>query len=244
MSSIRRQLLGGLLGVVVLAMALAASAVYLQARAELDELFDYHLKQMALSLRERAFEQFVVVDPRGVEDDFDFVIQVWRSDGVRLYFSHPHAALPGRARLGFETITTPEGRWRVFSVQQRGVTAQVGQPMRVREQLALTAALRTLAPFLILMPVLGVLVWLTVGRGLRPLEVVATAVKARTPASLHPLPEQGLPDEVRPLVSALNGLLDRLSRARSRRRSTGHSRRSGLKGSRDRSSLNALRSPI
>jgi two-component system, OmpR family, sensor kinase len=213
MSSIRRQLLGGLLGVVVLALLIAAGAVYLRARAELDELFDYQLRQMALSLRDRAFEQFVVVSPFDIQDDFDFVIQVWSNEGVRLYYSRPHAALPERAQLGFATISTPEGDWRVFGVQQRDVTIQVAQPMRMREEIAASAALRTLAPFLALLPILALLVWITVGRGLRPLEAVAGAVKARTPAALHPLPGQNLPEEVRPLVAALNDLLERLGRA-------------------------------
>jgi two-component system OmpR family sensor kinase len=38
-------------------------------------------------------------------------------------------------------------------------------------------------------------------------------VRARTPAALQPLPELGLPEEVQPLVHALNDLLGRLGRA-------------------------------
>jgi two-component system OmpR family sensor kinase len=38
-------------------------------------------------------------------------------------------------------------------------------------------------------------------------------VRARTPAALQPLPESGLPEEVQPLVHALNDLLGRLGRA-------------------------------
>jgi two-component system OmpR family sensor kinase len=52
-----------------------------------------------------------------------------------------------------------------------------------------------------------------VTRGLRPLETVASAVKARTPSSLEPLPEERLPEEIRPVVTALNDLLPRLARA-------------------------------
>jgi len=61
--------------------------------------------------------------------------------------------------------------------------------------------------------VLGALVWLTVYRGLRPLTSVTRAVRARTPAALQPLPETDLPEEVQPLVHALNDLLGRLGRA-------------------------------
>lgn len=212
MTSIRRRLLVGLLAVVLCGGLIAAFGVYLQARREANELFDYQLKQMALSLRDQTFNPFAADEPPELGESFDFVIQVWGRDGVRLYYSHPRPALPNRARLGYETVATPEGLWRVFSLQQRGLTFQVAQPMSVRDELAATAALRTLLPFLLLLPALGLLVWFTVGRGLRPLETMARAVKARTPTALHPLPDSGTPEEIRPLVAALNDLLLRLDR--------------------------------
>jgi signal transduction histidine kinase len=74
-------------------------------------------------------------------------------------------------------------------------------------------ALRTIDPLLALVPVLAVLVWFGIARGLRPLQRVAAAVGERSPRALEPLAEAGLPIEVRPLVHALNGLLERLDRA-------------------------------
>ena len=212
MTSIRRRLLGGLLVVVFCAGLIAAFGVYLQARREANELFDYQLRQMALSLRDQTFNPFAAAEPPGIGEDFDFVIQVWRRDGVRLYYSHPHPDLPNRARLGYETVATPDGLWRVFSLQQRGLTFQVAQPISVRNELAATAAFRTLTPFLLLLPALGLLVWFTVGHGLRPLESMARAVKARTPTALQPLPDAGGPVEIQPLIAALNDLLRRLDR--------------------------------
>jgi two-component system, OmpR family, sensor kinase len=211
--SIRQRLLIGLLGFVLAAVFLDAVAVYRQARTELDELFDYQLRQMALSLRDWAFGVPGASAPGPAAEDFDFAIQVWGADGVRIYLSRPQAVLPAAARLGYETVATAEGAWRVFSLQQRGLVLQVAQPMRAREKLAAAAALRTIAPVLLLLPALGLLIWFTVGRGLRPLESVAAAVQARTPAALAPLADRDLPQEVRPLVEALNDLLRRLGAA-------------------------------
>jgi two-component system OmpR family sensor kinase len=212
MTSIRRRLLAGLLAVVLCAGLIAAFAVYLQARREANELFDYQLRQMALSLRDQTFDPFAAAAPPDIGEAFDFVIQVWNRDGSRLYYSQPHPALPNRARLGYETVSTSDGQWRVFSLQQRGLTFQVAQPMSVRNELAATAAFRTLTPFLLLLPAMGLLVWFTVGRGMRPLEAMARAVKARTPTALQPLPDRGVPFEIQPLVAALNDLLRRLDR--------------------------------
>ena len=212
MNSIRRKLLLWLFSAVLLAGFAAAWGVYRQARSELDDVFDYHLRQMALSLRDRTFEQ-LVLEPLDIDEQFDFAIQVWRGDGLRLYFSAPNAALPNRAWLGFANVATADGLWRTFSIQRGGLTIQVAQPMSVRNRLAIDASLRTMSPFLLLLPLLGALVWIAVGRELRPLELLARAVGRRSASALDPLPESGLPDEVRPLVAELNELLDRLGRA-------------------------------
>ena len=211
MRSIRRALLVTLVGAVLIAGCIAATAVYFKAREEFGALLDYQLRQMALALRDDTFEGHGVVEspPYG----FDFAIQISSADGVRLYYSRSRVRLPPAARSGYASVDTQEGRWRVYTLRQRGVAVQVAQPVHVRDRLAAEAALRTMAPFVLLLPLLAALVWLAVKRGLRPLEAVARAVQARSPTSLHPLPEQRLPEEIRPVVLALNDLLPRLSRA-------------------------------
>jgi len=211
-NSIRRQLLATLLATIAAALLLAAYGTYRLARQEVDEVFDYHLRQLGLSLRDQAFG-----DNRGPlaagDDEFDFIIQVWTQDGNRVYFSHPHVAIPNRAQFGFSNLDTREGRWRVFAAQFGNQVIQVAQPMRVRERLAAAAAMQTLLPFVILLPVLAGLIWLVVGRGLAPLDRIADSVRRRTPSSLDLLRLKGVPTEVVPLVEALNDLLGRLDRA-------------------------------
>ena len=60
MTSLRHKLLAWLLAVVLIAGMVAAWGVYRQARVELDGVFDYHLRQMALSVRDRSFEGMLV----------------------------------------------------------------------------------------------------------------------------------------------------------------------------------------
>lgn len=190
------------------AMLLGAGATYLAAREEANAIFDYHLQQIALSLRDQTFQGAVVGD-----ESLDFVIRVWDRNGLTVYYSRPHQTLPELARLGYSTESTPEGDWRVFAIQYRGETIAVAQPLAVRARLAAEAALRTLTPFLVLLPVLGLLVWMLVDRGLAPLRRLAANVGARTPDALAPLPDDEVPEEAQPLVHALNGLLARLAAA-------------------------------
>ena len=74
--------------------------------------------------------------------------------------------LPRIARLGFETAEVSGARWRMFSVIARDTVIQVAQPLAVRESRAARLALRTLAPFGVLMPALALLFWWIVGRAL------------------------------------------------------------------------------
>jgi two-component system OmpR family sensor kinase len=147
------------------------------------------------------------------------VVQIWDRNGVQLYLSQPHRVLPQNAQLGFTTVDTRSGAWRVFSTLADGQVVQVAQPMSARHELATSMALRTVVPLLLALPVLALLIWLTIARGLAPLDRVAAAVGRRSSALLEPLSESGLPREVQPLVGALNGLLGRLSQALAAQRS-------------------------
>ena len=213
LKSIRRELLVGLLGAVIVAGGFAAVGVYFQAREQAGALFDYQLRQMALSLRDQSFQGLASIDAAPYAEDFDFSIEIRSHDGAQLYYSRSRVTLPAVTARGYSTVDTHDGPWRLYTLQQGGFTVRVGQPMHVRNALAAQAALRTLTPFLLLVPLLALLVWLAVTHGLKSLEAVAGAVKTRSPASLHPLPNADAPQEVKPVVDALNDLLDRLSRA-------------------------------
>lgn len=218
MSSVRARLLVWLLGGVLLVGALGGWMVYRNALFEADTFFDYHLKQTALLLRDQPVEYLFGPDIQSTDAGFDFAVQVWTLDGVRIYLSRPHAALPAITTLGFSNATTAEGTWRVYGVQASTRVIQVAQPMRVREQGAARLALRTLTPFALLLPLLAGLIWIVVGHALEPLKRLTQQLKARELAALDPLPEHHLPGEVQPLVAALNELLGRLGAALERER--------------------------
>lgn len=222
MKSIRRQLLFRLLSGLAIAGVAAAGAVYVKAQEEANELFDYQLQQMFLALpiatlTASASPQAETADHEtgedGDEDDDEIAIRVLDRSGARLYSSATATALPLQMSMGFSTVENQHGQWRVYSASRRGNTVQIAQPMHVRQEWAAAMASRTLMPLAFLLPFLGVLIWLTVGRGLRPLKRVAEAVSRRDAAALQPLAANDLPIEVRPLVGALNDLLARLKRA-------------------------------
>ncbi len=223
MSSIRRTLLVWLLaGLAVIALA-ASAATYVAARREIGSLLDLQLKQLAYSTRiddllrgQRAgFDNPDVLPGTGITE---LVTQIWDRDGVLVYWTQPGMGLPVPVREGYSTVNRNGRVWRVYTMVHGSHALQIAQPQDERDALATQTALRTLIPFAALMPIFGVLIWLGVGTGLRPLESLSRAVGKRRPDAMAPIDETGLPGELRPLGASLNGLLARLSDALSAQR--------------------------
>ena len=218
MTSMRKRLLGWLLLTVLLGGLMAASVVFYQARRQANELFDYQLRQLALALRDRSYSPSQLAEALQDESRSDFVIQVWSPDARLMYSSHPNVDAPGPVNPGFADVETTLGGWRVFATFHRGLTIQVAQHRLAREALALSAAWRTLLPFLLVLPIMGWLIWRLVGREVRVLEATARAVARRSPESLEPIDATSSPQEVQPLLESLNGLMGRLGSALAQQR--------------------------
>jgi two-component system, OmpR family, sensor kinase len=212
--SLRRRLLGFLLAAILLTALLLATVAYRTARAEADEIFDFQMQQMALSLR----AGLPMADPRGgrgdLPDDLEqsFVIQVWSADGLRV-FQSAHTALPQRAVLGFATVQARGATYRVFSLQSASHVIQVAQDVAARRQMAEALALRSVLPMALMAPLLMALTWWVVGHSLAPVARVRQQIAQRQANDLDPVNDHGLPAEVQPLVQELNGLLGRVRQA-------------------------------
>jgi len=216
-NSIRARLLALLLAMLAAAALVMGGVTYRNVLAETESLFDYQLQQMALSLRDQGE---IAPDQADALADtkLDFVIQIWSTDGRAIYASRPHEQLPTRALLGFADVTAGDQAWRTFSVFTGTRVIQVAQPRQIRRRLAADAALHAVAPLAAIAPLLVLLAWWLAARTLRPLAQVAQAVRERDSESLAPLAEGALPDELAPLIHALNGLLARLAQSLDRQR--------------------------
>jgi two-component system OmpR family sensor kinase len=206
-----------LLSAVSLTTVIATGATYYWARHEIDALLDYHLRQQALTLRDKAFMLGTVVVPEP-DPEQDFVIQAWDLRGQRVYLSHRGVELPRSEEAGYSIVRGPGGDWRVFAMGLGQHVIQIAQPMRLRRALATDAALKILYPLLAGLPVLALLVWWSTGRVLAPLRRLARQITSRDAGSLTPLSVEGLPEEPRLMIEALNDLIERLEAVLARER--------------------------
>ncbi len=208
--SLRARLLLALLALLTLSAVITGLASYQRALHQSEAQFDYQLMQMALSLRDHG----EVSDTRALADErLDFVVQIWSSDGRMIYASNQHATLPNRIALGYADVQTPQQTWRTYSVVTPERIIQVAQPLAARQRMAGDAALQALQPVAwVALLLLGASWWLT-GFMLQPLQLLALNLQGLEANFIDKLPEHNLPQELRPLVAALNGLLARLTDA-------------------------------
>jgi two-component system OmpR family sensor kinase len=211
--SLRGRLLWFLLAAITMAAFAQAMIAYRSALSDADQIFDYHMQQMAMSLRSSATLTNKAADTAADPENDDLVVQVWTPDGAQVFRSLSRAALPQRAVLGFSNVRVNKTTYRVFSVQTSNQTVQIAQDMAVRQRMAGTLALRTVGPIAVMAPVLMLVVWWVVSGSLAPVSRVKRQVAARQAEDLSPVSENDLPDEVLPLVQELNLLFVRVRTA-------------------------------
>jgi two-component system sensor histidine kinase TctE len=109
-----------------------------------------------------------------------------------------------------EEIRIASVNYPIPGYKNQAVFIQVAETLHGREQIADEILSGVVLPQLVMVVMSALVVWFGVTRGLRPLNSIRDAVASRTPMDLRPIALDNVPREVRPLVRAINELLDRL----------------------------------
>ncbi|VAW96429.1 Sensor histidine kinase [hydrothermal vent metagenome] len=147
--------------------------------------------------------------------------QVW-DNGKRLVLRSASApiialnknALTPKAR-GFSDVMLNNEKWRVFSLwdKQFKHLIQVGERYAIRDELTSEIVKHLLLPSITSIPILALMIWFGIGRGLSPLRKVAKEVTRRDTAHLEPIKLSNVPLEILPVIEELNALFHRVHTA-------------------------------
>lgn len=208
------------LSLAILVVAIVAGVFsFLSAFDEAHELQDVVLHQVAqLMDRQRLSPSAPTTDarPKDVDEESRVIVQ-------RLGEADPSRAsvdaggrlfLPTTLADGLHTLQVGGESFRVLvKTTAAGERIAVAQEAGFRNAIARDGALRTVAPFLILVPVLLLVVADLVRKMFRPIAALSGEIDQRAEQELHPVEERHLPVEVRPFAVAINRLLARIGRS-------------------------------
>ena len=214
--SLKRHILVLALSAITLVWLVAAAFTYVDARRELNEILDAHLAQASTLLVAQASHELQEISTEGPlphKFSLQVAFQVWQ-DGSQLRLRSANAPIEPLTsqESGFSDAVIKGQRWRVFSTwDHTGIMLiHVAEKTEVRDELARGIAANLLRPLWIALPLLGMLLWIAVRGGLRPLTRLTREVAQRAPDNLAPLDATATPAEVTPLIERLNQLFTRI----------------------------------
>ena len=207
------------LSVVIALVAVAAGIfAFSSAYQEAIEQQDEQLRQMALLIH-RQYLPPQLSDASKAEDgsgsEFRIAVQLIKQASTdEPILTGELAGLQADLPEGVQTVKVQEVSWRVVVKTLRsGARVALGQKTAFRDEVAHDDALRTLMPFLVLMPILILLVGYLIRQMFKPIKVMASNIDRRKEGDLTALFEAKMPTEIRPFVVAINQLLSRVGQS-------------------------------
>lgn len=207
-----RKLLTARITILVVMIGLSASVMaYFLVRMELNSFQDNQLREVALNAGPTFRHDG---HPRiDVEQEDLLVIQIWEHDGRLIHWSGPEQNIPMQPGLGYFNVTAGGERWRVFRLQDAKHAVQVSQRWSAREEVATHAAAGAVVPVALAVPLTWLLIGWTIRRVLAGLGRLSTDIGRRGADASEKLNTGEVPDEIVPLVDAMNSLIERHQQA-------------------------------
>ena len=204
------------LGIAILLTAVISGGItFYLALDEARELQDDTLKQIAYVTKSPGHNALPEIkgQTRADEDsDGKILVEYLTVSGTQNDDTGITFHLPAPVREGFQNATITGVQYRVLV--HRLTPEQfviVGQQTEVRDEIAFASALRTLIPFILLLPVLLLVTTDLIKKSFRPVLNLAAGVYRRDERDLTPLRDDNIPDEIRPFVESINRLLHKVN---------------------------------
>jgi len=227
MTSLRKRLFVILVAATGAIWLSAVGWIYLGSRSELEHVLDTRLQEAARMVHSlvasgnmtaaAAIAGAPAISPEDASYERQLSCQIWSLDGrlVARSTGAPEEELAENTD-GFSDRVVSGEPWRVYTIKDpnKGVRVMVGDRIGLRDRLVNDLIKGLMAPALLIVPLLGLLIWASLGRGLRPLRAMADELQARDADDMRPVDASVSPAEVKPLAEALNTLFGKVEAAR------------------------------
>ncbi len=205
MNSLRSRLFLGLTFALLIAGAAAGGLTYKWAFDEAIELQDSVLTQIGAVARAASQQQTPFGNNKG-EPETRVTIEELDTKN-QSQDQHVLNALPD----GLHIVSRSNEDWRFLLLTRPDATRlAIGQQSEIRNDIARDSALRAIIPIALLIPFLMFVVALVIRQTLKPMSNLAIQLDQNNAVDIEMLPLTGMPTELRPFLSSINRLLERI----------------------------------
>lgn len=194
---------------------IVATLTFISTRNEVEDLFDAKLAQTAsvlAQIQDPSADDQIIKQTLYVKNKKRIMFQIW--DGKKIILRSPMAPdVPMASLPEFSLQVFNQEKWRVFHLTDSESVREVFTAERqdVRDDLIRETTMEVILPLSVALPFSIIMIWITIGRALSPVNRLADQVATLSPQQLDPVvPEYRVPNEIQPLLTALNTLLTKL----------------------------------
>jgi signal transduction histidine kinase len=181
----------------------------------LRQLAGHELKEHELNEKDPNHIELIPQHPDlGYKYEKNIAFRIWK-DGRFVTGSQNASAfgisdLEAPPGLSDQIVANEKWRFFVFVDPTTGITTETSQRYEIRYELIEYLMLGLLLPAGLFIPAVLLLVWYGTSKSLRPLQQLSADMDQRHSEDMSNIEPDRIPDEVKPLLSALNRLLGRL----------------------------------
>lgn len=227
--SLKRLLLGWLLGPLLGLLAIASGGAFYIARTSSTDAYDKALLDPVQVLSQHIemvnTRPVLRMSPESLHslftDTYDSMYYQLATKDGQIFAGDLHLPLPPRltTKPSFYNAHVNGRKVRVAAIRiqlddlSNSVVIQIAETLTKRDRNLYEILAIMIAPALLMVLAAVMLVAFGIRRGLTPLQKLQAEIAARSMRDLRPVPEHHAPEEVRPVIASLNTLLQNLAAA-------------------------------
>jgi len=211
MSSIRVFLIASILATLTLFNFVAALQGYNSSLQEAEKLFDSQLFDTAKLISNLHVDKTT----SSLNHLNDLAFQIWHESQLLGASTNAQGEIITELFPGYGYANFNGYRWRTFVYFDPGRNNWIIAAERtdIRFALAETVIIKAVLPIVLSIPLIGLLIWLIISRGLKPLRDLSSQLKNKQINDLSPIEIPAIKKELEQVIHSINTLISRLGSA-------------------------------
>ena len=225
--TLRRRLLKFILIPLFISLLIAGTVSFVAALYETGEIYDSQmvllaeiLHSLVLQEEDKDEDYHAINRARGIlsgHAEQVFSYRIWKDGKLVLASPNARSFKAVASAPGFSNKLLGGRPWRVYILNdaRNHILVETANDETQRDDILSEILLMVFVPLLLVIPVVAVLAWYGIVRGLKPISALSALIGRRAPQNLSPvtsaeIPPESIPAEIAPLIKALNDLMARM----------------------------------